>query len=305
MNPRLRNGMLCAIGAHVLWGLFPVFWRLLDRVPAGELVCHRILWALVFLLLFVGGRTFLSDVETRSKFLALLRRKQTWVVHAVSGVLIALNWLAFLWAVHSDRVLEASLGYYISPLFNVVLGVVFLGERLTQSQWWAILIATGGVIIMTIAGGGLPWVSIVMASSFAFYGLVKKRVHFDPLSGLMVEMMTLAIPTAILLGLLHLRGAGSFGNVSWQINGLLMLGGFLTVIPLALFAAAAQRAPLVLIGILQYIGPTIQFFVGAVWFQEAFDSLRLAGFVLVWIGSAVFLLSAIVKARRRLRASVV
>lgn len=286
-----RLGLFCAVAAHMLWGFFPLYWKTLNVVPPVELVCHRIVWSFLLLLVVVpvvlrnGG---LGGIEP---FVAAIRNPRTWAVYAVAAVMIAINWGAFIWAVSHDRVLEASLGYYINPLLNVLLGVVVLGERLQPAQWVAVAIAAAGVMVMAIAGGGLPWVSLTMATAFALYGLVKKKAPLPALAGLLLETAVLTLPALALLAMAEARGAAAFGHVGRGTDLLLMGGGLVTVLPLTLFAVAVRRIKLSTIGVLQYIGPTLQFLVGAVWFAEPLGTWRLVGFGCVWSALALYVIS--------------
>ena len=292
----LGLGLLCAVGAHAMWGLFPLYWRLLDSVPSLELVCHRIVWAFVLLLGFVPLMLALGRLGGADRFVAAIRNPRVWGLSGLASVLIAANWLAFIWAVNHERVLEVSLGYYINPLLNILLGVIVLRERLRPAQWSAIAVAAIGVAVMTIAGGGLPWVSLAMAISFACYGLVKKKVTLPPLPGLLIETSFLTIPAAGYLWIVSADGSGSFRHHGLSTDLLLMTGGAVTVLPLALFATACRVVPLSTIGVLQYIGPTLQFFVGAVLFAEPLGRWRIVGFAFVWAGLLIYLNSS----RRRI-----
>lgn len=291
VDSRFRAGLIFAVAAHCLWGLFPLYWRLLDVVPSIQLVCHRILWSFVLLLIVVPAMLRFGRWEGLRPFLAAVRCGRTWAVYAVAAAMIGINWAAFLWAVNHDRVLDASLGYYINPLLNVLLGVVFLRERLRVAQWLAVGIAATGVSVITVAGGGLPVASLAMAFSFAFYGLVKKKAPLPTLVGLMLETTVLAMPAIGYLAFAEIRGAGAFGHSGGLTDLLLITGGLVTVTPLALFATACQRVPLSTIGLLQYVGPTLQFFVGTLVFGEPFGGSRLIGFGFVWCGLIIYLFS--------------
>lgn len=288
----VRTGLLAAVMAHVLWGVFPIFWRQLGDVDAMQVVCHRVLWSFVTLVLYFPLMWRSLDADTRQELKTALRDRRTWMIYAAAGFLIATNWLTFIWAVNHDRVLEASLGYYINPLLNVLIGVWVLGERLTGAQWTAICCAAFGVGIMTIAGGGLPWVSLVLACSFAFYSLIKKKAPLPALLGLLLETSTLLLPAVVFLALIESTSSQGLLQVGdARLMVLLILGGTVTIAPLALFAYAARRAPLSAIGVLQYIAPTMQFLLGVFLFSEPFDRWQLLGFVFVWIALALYLLS--------------
>ncbi len=288
--PRLGLGIATAVAAHTLWGTFPLYWRMLADVPAVELVCHRILWSFVGLLLFlpVMLRFFVNGGV--GAFFASLVDRRVWLVYSIAAVMIGINWLAFLWACNNDRVLEASLGYYINPLISILLGVLVLGERLSRRKWYAVGWAAIGVLIVTISGGGLPWVSLAMAFSFAFYGLAKKKATLPSVSGLLIETLLLSGPAIGYLAWVHSHGVGAFSfSPGSGTDRLLVTGGLVTVTPLLLFAIACRNAPLSTIGVLQYIGPTLQFLVGTVILSEPLGGWRLLGFIFVWAGSLIYL----------------
>ena len=277
------------VAAHTLWGCFPVYWRQIQNADSMELACHRVVWSfvsLVILLPILLARGWWGGFATAWK---LLTTGKVWRVYSAAAVLIGINWAAFIWAVNNNQVLQASLGYYINPIFNVLLGVLVLGERLSQVQWTAVALATVGVAMMTIGSGGLPWISLAMASAFACYGLVKKGSDVPVLLGLFLEVAVLFLPAAIYVGTRYAGGISAMQTGTEFETALLLGAGLVTLAPLALFAAALQRVPLSLMGILQYIGPTLQFFVGAVLFGESIDQSRMLGFVFVWAGSLVFL----------------
>ncbi len=286
-----RFGVACAVLAHVIWGLFPLYWRMLGSLSAAAITSHRIVWALLSL-------TIICLVVPRLRRNVLRRHDtHTIVVHSVAASMLALNWLAFLYAVNSDQVLQASLGYYINPLVNVLLGVVILHERLRTSQKIAIGFAAVGVAVMAIGGNEVPWISLVMATSFGFYGLMKKKARLGPLEGLTIEtavMFPFAVAYLMYTSPPHSIAGSSelvdsetgYSAIIWT---LLIVGGVITIVPLSLFAAAAKRVPLSVLGILQYIGPTMQWIVGAVVLSEAVGTSKLIGFALVWAGVLVFI----------------
>ena len=286
----LRFGILTAVAAHVLWGMFPLYWRMLANVPPIELVCHRIVWSCAALIVFLPMMfRFFVDGGARGYFASLASRR-VWFVYSIAALMIGVNWLAFLWACNNDRVLEASLGYYINPLISISLGVLVLGERLSRRKWIAVGWAVVGVAIVTVAGGGLPWVSLAMAFSFAFYGLAKKKAPLPSLSGLLIETALLSGPAVGYLVWTHADGGGEYSPLADpRTSWLLMAGGLVTVTPLLLFATACRHAPLSTIGVLQYIGPTLQFLVGTVILSEPLGAWRLVGFMFVWAGSLIYL----------------
>ena len=279
------------MAANVIWGLFPIYWNLIAGTPAVELVCHRIVWAFVFSLGIAAIRFRFSSRVAQVTLWDVVRQRKTLAMYTLAALLIAINWLAFLWAISHEQVLLSSLGYYINPLFNVLLGVFVLHERLPLPRWIAVGLATIGVSIMTFAAGELPWVSLIMASSFAGYALIKKKGKLDSLNGLFLEMLALIIPTMIYLTFVYRSGGGVFAKGNPAVDWWLIIGGLLTLIPLALFSAATRRIPLTLVGVLQYVGPTLQFLVGVFYFGEPLSAFMLVGFGFVWSGVAVFLLS--------------
>lgn len=297
--------MICAVAAFGCWGIFPLYWRLLVSVPALEVVCHRIVWSFLFLSIVNAFNRWrkqqsLTEVSTAVEIVEtsvkqpMSRSKIGWI-YTLAAVLIAINWLTFIWAVNNSCVLEASLGYYINPLISVLLSVVCLGERMGRMQSTAIAIAAVGVSVMAIAGGAMPWIAIGLACSFAVYGLVKKSAPLGAMTGLWIETTVLLIPAIMYLTIVEINGQGAIGNVATGQGGLialwLILGGCITVMPLAFFATAAQRVPLSTIGMLQYIGPTLQLAIGVLLFNEPFGTARFTGFALVWVGSLLFLCS--------------
>jgi len=300
-----RIGLFSAVTAYAIWGIFPLFWKQLAEVPALELVCHRVIWSTVFLLAVIGmlrstGSRISAELTGRGN--QRLRHVvkpagdditqstiQVWILCCGSAIAISINWLSFVWAVNSGRILDSSLGYYIAPLASVGLGVVVMKDHLTRWQWVSIAIAAAGVLTIAAGHGSIPWVSIAMAMSFAIYGLLKKRTAVPPLVGLLMENAILAVPAVVYLLVVTRSGAGSMGLLGWKIDVLIVMGGVVTVPPLMLFAIAARRVALSTIGMLQYIGPTLQFFIGVEVAGESLSTERLAGFVLVWIGSAFYI----------------
>ncbi|QDV10569.1 EamA-like transporter family protein [Rosistilla oblonga] len=280
-----RIGAMCAVGAHMMWGFFPLYWHLLDYVPSATLTAYRVIWS--FLLLM----TLSIAMPQLRRALLQLREPRKLAIYAATATMIGINWGAFMYAVGSGQVLQASLGYYINPLLNVLLGVVVLGERLKPFQWIAVGFAAIGVAVMVMMGSGMPWIALAMASAFAIYGLLKKKATLPPLEGLSIET-GLLFPAALAFLLLQSPdpGAQPYSPVTWL---LLIIGGALTIAPLALFATAAKRVTLTTIGILQYVGPTLQWFVGVVLLGEAFGGSKLIGFLFVWTGVTVFIVGGL------------
>ena len=277
----MRRGVFLAIGAYVLWGLFPIYWKQLAQVPSIEIIAHRIAWSLVFIviILMASGRL--------TKLKEAFGSKRIILIYTVGAVLLAVNWTAFVWAVNAGFVVDASLGYFINPLVSVLLGVIFFRERLRIWQWVAIGLAATGVLYLTVRYGSLPWIGLVLAFSFGTYGLIKKGASLEAIEGQALEMLILFLPAMIYLFLLERQGTGTFGhNLSLSI--LLALGGAVTATPLLMFAAAARRIPLSMVGMLQYFAPSLQFSIGVWLYDEPFSTVRLTGFCLIWAGLAIY-----------------
>jgi chloramphenicol-sensitive protein RarD len=277
-----RRGAWLAVAAFVFWGLSPLYWDLLSSVPALDILSHRVIWSIPLLIGIIAGRRRLGVL------LQSLRTLGTAATALAGGMLLAVNWGVFIWAVTADRVVDASLGYFITPLVSVALGVVVLRESLKPAQKLAVAIAAVGVAGMTILAGFAPWVSLALAFSFGTYGLLKKRADAaPPFEGLFMETTFVAAPALIYLAVLTSEGEGAFGSTP-ATSLLLAAGGAVTVIPLVLFAGAAQRIPLSMVGILQYITPTLHLVVGVVIFQEAVTNGEWFAFVMVWVAVAIY-----------------
>jgi chloramphenicol-sensitive protein RarD len=282
---RLRSGLAAGVAAYLLWGLFPLYWPLLEPAAPMEILAHRIVWSLVFLvvvLAFVQGFGFLRTLGRRR--LALL---------ALAAVLITINWGMVIYAVNSDHVVETSLGYFINPLVTVTLAVVFLHERLRPSQRVAVGIAAVAVLLLALDYGRPPWISLTLAFSFGTYGLVKNRANVDGTESLAVETTLLFAPAFAYLVWLGATGDGTFTSEGPGHFALLFGAGVTTAVPLMLFGAAAVRIPLATVGLLQYITPTMHFLIGVLVYGEAMPLSRLAGFALVWVALAVFAVDAV------------
>lgn len=287
-----QSGLLAAIGAFVLWGLFPLYLKPLSGVPALEVIAHRIVWCcvLVFAWLAVRGelglvRAALADPVSRRRLLA-------------SATLISINWLIYVWAVTNEHVLDASLGYFINPLFNVLLGVVVLGERLNRAQKTAVGLAAAGVLYLAVVAGRPPWIALALAASFGMYGLIRKVVSVDSVPGLATETLLLAPFAVALLAWHEFQGSGALGHASGLVNALLLGSGLITAIPLVLFAFGARRIPLSTVGLVQYIGPTLQFLIGVLVFNEAFSLSRGIGFAFIWVALAVYAADGLWRSRK-------
>jgi len=287
-----RRGTLLGVAAYLMWGLFPLYWPLLEPAGALEILAHRIVWSLVavVLLLLVTGRSLRSLPRARRQVLLLV----------AAAVLIGINWGVYIWGVNNEHVVETSLGYFINPLVSVGLGVIVLGERLRRLQWAAVGVAAVGVGVLTVAAGQPPWIALVLAASFGTYGLVKRVVGVGAIEGLVVETTALTPVAVLFLAITASQGHGNFTSHGPGHALLLTSAGFVTAVPLLAFAGAAARVPLNRLGLLQYLTPTIQFLIGVFVRHEAVSTGRLAGFLLVWAALALFTVDTATHHRRQM-----
>lgn len=276
-----NKGVFYGIVAYALWGFFPIYWKLLQGVPAPQLLGHRIGWSFLLLLAVIWVTKQWDD------FRAALDAR-TVRIYAVAALLIGINWLMYVWAVNAGFIVETSLGYFINPLLSVLMGVFFLRERLRAMQWVPVILAALGVAYLTFAYGRLPWIALSLAFSFGFYGLVKKLAPLGSLYGLTLETGILFLPALVYLGWAEVDHTGAFLHLGVTADLLMIGAGIVTTIPLLLFASAARQIPLSTIGILQYLAPTIQFLIGVFVYKEAFDHSRLIGFGIVWLALVIF-----------------
>ncbi|WP_221796789.1 EamA family transporter RarD [Oceanobacter mangrovi] len=291
-------GIWFAMAAYGLWGLFPVYFKWLENVPAFEVLLHRVVWSVGFLLLLV--------LATRrgKAFLQVLRQPKLLASLALSAVLMAANWLVFIWAVANERILETSLGYFLNPLISIFLGMVFLSERLRKGQWLALGLATFGVLLQVIVFGSLPLVALGVSFSFGLYGLMRKRIAIESILGLFVETLILLPLALIYMWWLQQHQQLVFLHAdNWHQDTLLLLSGVVTSVPLLLFAAAARRLPLMMMGFLQYSVPTISFALAVLVYDEPVDSAKLMTFVIIWIALLVFTVEGIRSRRLKMQAS--
>ncbi len=277
----MNKGILYSVTVYALWGFFPIYWKLLSHVPALQLLGHRIAWSFLLLL----GVIFIT--KQWNEFRATLNVR-TFRIYLIAALLIGVNWLAYVWAVNAGFIVETSLGYFINPLLSVLMGVLFLGERLRPMQWIPVALAAMGVAYLTFAYGQLPWIALLLAFTFGFYGLVKKLAPLGSLFGLTLETGILFLPAFVYLSVVESNNTAAFLH-SGIASDLLMIGaGLVTTIPLLMFASAAKLIPLSMIGVLQYIAPTIQFLIGVFIYKETFDQSRLLGFSIVWLALIIF-----------------
>ena len=274
--------MFYAISCFLLWGLFPLYFKLLQDVSSFDIVVQRIFWSLLFLIVVLTWKrqwAWLGDV---------VRKPRVLLGFLVSALLLSGNWVLYVWAVNSDRIVDVSLGYFMSPLVSVLLGYVILKERLRPLQWLSVFMALGAVLWLTWVNGALPWIGLVIAATFGIYGLLRKIAHLGALEGLALETILLAPLVLTILAVTAAHGNNGFLQASPTSQILLALSGPVTAIPLLLFARAARRIPLSLLGLLQYISPTMQLLTGVFIYDEPFDGPRLTGFVVIWTALAVY-----------------
>lgn len=280
----MSTGYLYALAAFGIWGLFPLYFQFIAQVSSIEVVLQRSVWSLVFvmgILAWQGRWKWLGQIVHQPRLLGTF---------VVSALLLSCNWLTYVYAVQSGQVAEASLGYFINPLVNVLLGVLVLRERLKPVQWLAVGLAAAGVLWLTMHAGRLPWIALLLAASFGLYGLIRKTAPLGALEGLALENLLLApVVVPALLWWSFARG-GALAQGDWAVNGWLLLMGPLTALPLLFFAGAARRLPLAMLGMVQYLSPSLQLLLAVWYFKEPFDSQRLFGFALIW--SALLLISA-------------
>jgi chloramphenicol-sensitive protein RarD len=278
----MQAGILYAAVAYALWGLFPIYFKALQAVAPIEILLHRIIWSLVFLAAVLAWRRQWSWLRN------LLRQPATVAAFAASALLLSTNWFIYIWAVHQGRVIDASLGYFINPLVSVLLGFFLLQERLRPIQWSAIGLAALGVAWLTWQAGSFPWIGLTLALTFGSYGLLRKIAVLGPLEGLSLETVLLFPFAFAYLVFLAQDGHSALLQGSFLTQGLLVAAGPITAIPLLLFAAGARRIPLSLLGLLQYIGPTLQLLIGVWLYHEPFGGMRFIGFALIWAGLLVY-----------------
>lgn len=288
----MRSGIFFAATAYVLWGMFPLYFKLLQSVPAQQILMHRIIWSLVFVLAVLAWR------RQWQWLYRVVRQPRVLLGFGVSAVLLSTNWLIYIWSVNSGRVVDASLGYFITPLVSVLLGYLLLKERLRPVQWAAIGLAATGVAWLTWQSGQLPWIGLALAASFGTYGLLRKTAALGPLEGLTLETLLLVPLALAYLALLSGQDQSVFHTAPTATRWLLAAAGPITAIPLLLFAAGARQIPLSTLGFLQYIAPTLQLLIGVWLYREPFSGTRLIGFVIIWAALAVYSAEGLWQAHR-------
>lgn len=283
----MKNGAWSATAAYMMWGVFPLYFKALQMVAPLQMLAHRITWSLILLAVVVSLRREWKELLYAAK------AWRTLAVYLFAAVMLAVNWGVYIAAVTSGHVVEASLGYFINPLINVLLGATLLRERLRPAQWAAIGLAALGVIYLAVYYGGVPWIGLILAFSFGLYGLIKRLAPLGALHSLTLESAFLFIPAVVFLFACDMAGVGAFGHSAVLTNWLLVLAGPITVAPLLLFSVAARSIPFTLLGVLQYIAPTAQFLLGVLVFGEAFTPARAVGFGLIWGGLVVYTLEGL------------
>ncbi len=294
----MNKGILYAVAAYAIWGLFPIYFKALQNVPADQILAHRISWAFVALAIYTLARR-----EVRR--LRELATPRLILIYFAAGALLAINWGTYVWAVNSGHVVEGSLGYFINPLVSVLLGVIFLREKLRPLQWLPVGLAALGVAYLTFSLGQLPWISLVLAFTFGLYGLVKKLAPLNSMQGLTLETAAVFLPALAFILIQEARGVGSFAHSGATTSLLLALAGPISVLPLIFFASALRLIPLSTAGILQYVSPSMQFLIGVFIYREPFDTQRLIGFSIIWLALFVFSVEGYITQRRAKTAAVI
>jgi chloramphenicol-sensitive protein RarD len=288
-------GVLYAGSAFLIWGLSPVYWKALQTVPALEIVTHRVVWSFLFLML-------LTLVQRRwSEFKRVLQRPRTLLILTLTTALVSCNWLLYIWAVNAGYMLQASLGYYINPLVNVLLGMVFLKERLRRPQTLAVVLACAAVVYRTVSFGELPWIALTLGFTFGLYGLIRKVAPVSSLVGLTVETLLLTAPGVIYLAMLEFQAAGALFHVSRSLDMLLIGTGVFTAVPLLFFNLGARRINLSTVGLMQYIAPSGMFLLAVLAYGEPFTMAQVWTFVLIWTALAIYSTDSVRTYRRTKR----
>jgi chloramphenicol-sensitive protein RarD len=289
----MNKGVLSAAAAYILWGFIPIYFKLIAAVPAFQITAHRVIWSSLFLVLLVVLRRELPGLKRAIN-------PRTLLIYLCSGILLAANWGTYVYAVNNGYIIEGSLGYFINPLVSVLLGVVFLHERLRPRQWIPVGMAAVGVIYLTASYGQFPWIAVALAFTFSMYSLMKKLGPLGSLYGTVVETVIIFLPALAFLLFEESQGVGSFGHVGLPVSILLALTGVVTAIPLLFFATAARTVPLTTLGLIQYVTPTLQFLIGVFVYHETFTPNHLLGFSIIWAALIIYSVENIVSIRRRI-----
>jgi chloramphenicol-sensitive protein RarD len=289
---KFTAGVMYTAGAFLLWGFVPPYWRLINHVPGLQIPAHRILWTCILLAVLISFRRGWGEVRE-----ALVNRKSALTL-VLTAVLISVNWTVFIWAVVSNHLVESSMGYFINPLVNVALGVLLLRERLTFWQAVSVGFALAGVAFLAVSYRVLPWISLTLAFTFGFYGLLRKTVAVDSVTGTFIETLYLLPITLLYLGRETVLGRGAFGSADALTHLLLVLAGPVTALPLVWFASGARLIPLSMVGFIQYLAPTLHLALGVLLYHEAFTRTHLISFSLIWLGILIYLVSSFLAARK-------
>ena len=285
-RPESLTGVMCAFAAFLIWGLSPIYWKVLRHVPALEIIMHRVIWSFLFLIILI---VFLRH---GNEFTAAVKKPRTFAILLPTTILLASNWFIYIWAVNNDHILQASLGYFINPLINILLGMIFLRERLRRLQTVSLTLACVAVLYLTFQYGEFPWIALSLAFAFGFYGLIRKVAPISALVGLSVEMLLLSGPALGYILFLYIRGVGALFHISIKIDLFLMGTAFLTAFPLLLFTLGTKRLHLSTVGFLQYIAPTSMFLLGVFLYNEPLSSAQIFAFVLIWIALFIYSMDA-------------
>ena len=287
----MSKGVWAGLFAYAMWGFFPIYFHALSGVPAEQTTAHRVVWSFIFISIVILVRK-----EFRSFTQSLDWKKVG--IYLLAGTMLAVNWGTYVWAVGNGRVVEASLGYFINPVVSVLMGVVFLREKLRSLQWVVVGLAVCGVGLLTFSYGQIPWISLVLAFTFGMYGFIKKLAPLGTLHGLALETMMIFVPALVLLLTAEISGKGAFGHISSLTTILLALTGIVTAVPLFLFSYGAKNIPLSTLGLLQYLTPTLQFLLGVFMFKEVFTISHLSGFIVIWVALIIFTVDSFIFYRR-------
>ncbi len=288
----MLNGPLFLFPAYLIWGLSPLFWKQLSHVDAMQLLLQRTIWSLLLLLIIIVLQ------KRGSELIAILKKPSLMGILTISTFVLALNWYLFIWAVNHNEVLQTSLAYYINPLLTVFLGMFFLKENLSRLQLMALVIAGAGVIYYTFFLGQFPWISIVIAVSFALYGLIHKVIPVKPLPGLCIETLILSIPSTVYLFFIHSNGNGAMSNISVTTDLLLVATCLVTGLPLLFFTIGTKYSTLTTVGFMQYIAPCCSFLLAVFYYQETFSTQKLITFVLIWVALVLYSMDSIYKIKK-------
>jgi len=277
---KVNKGLLFGVSAYIIWGLLPLYWKLVEEAGAYEILAHRGIWSLLICVSLLALRKQLKSAYE------MVRSSRTFSLLFLASGLLTINWGVYIWSVTVNRVVEAALGYYITPLINVTFGVLLLREKLRPAQWIAVALAAAGVVILTLGYGSLPWIALVLAISWGSYSLIKKSLNLGALETLSLETLFAFLPNLVFLLIIQGNGSAEFGS-TWTISILLFGAGAATVIPLLLFNGSTTRLPLSTVGLLQYITPTIMFFIGIYINNEDISTIKVLGFAFIWLALAV------------------